>query len=153
TRYYRVGYRDIAGPGDENVSIFNIHPPGITTGHTAPLETEPYGRRNASALSTLAILNTYLFDWILQLRVRSYLNLFMLLATPIPRPPSSVLMVHSALRLSCNHSGYAPLWREQLGDAWREPGKPPFAWPALATEDERWQVRAAIDAVVATAYG
>jgi hypothetical protein len=45
------------------------------------------------------------------------------------------------------------LWDEQLGDAWREPDKPPFTWPALPTEDERWQVRAAIDAVVAVAYG
>ncbi len=29
----------------------------------------------------------------------------------------------------------------------------PFAWPVLATDDERWTVRAAIDAVVADAYG
>jgi hypothetical protein len=35
----------------------------------------------------------------------------------------------------------------------REPGKPPFTWPVLATDAERWQVRAAIDAVVADAYG
>ena len=63
------------------------------------------------------------------------------------------LSAHCALRLSCNHSGYAPLWHEQLGDAWREPGKPPFTWPVLATDDERWHVRAAIDAVVADAYG
>jgi hypothetical protein len=63
-----------------------------------------------------------------------------------------LVLAHSALRLSCNHSGYAPLWREQLGDAWREP-KPPFTWPVLATDDERWEVRAAIDAVVADAYG
>src|SRR5262249_39781711 len=47
---------------------------------------------------------------------------------------------------------YAPLWRGQVGDAWRE-SKPPFTWPVLATDDERWEVRAAIDAVVADAYG
>jgi hypothetical protein len=61
-------------------------------------------------------------------------------------------VAHSALRLTCNHTGYVALWREQLGDAWREP-KPPFTWPVLATDDERWQVRAAVDAVVADAYG
>jgi hypothetical protein len=59
---------------------------------------------------------------------------------------------HSAVRLSSNHSGYEPLWREQHGDSWREL-KPPFTWPALATDEERWDVRAAIDAVVADAYG
>ena len=62
-------------------------------------------------------------------------------------------MIHWALRLTCNHSGYAPLWREQVGEAWREEGKPPMTWPVLAGDDERWAVRAAIDAVVADAYG
>jgi hypothetical protein len=57
------------------------------------------------------------------------------------------------LRLVCNHSGYEPLWREQVGDAWREEGQEPFTWPVLAGDDERWEVRAAIDAVVADAYG
>jgi hypothetical protein len=53
----------------------------------------------------------------------------------------------------CNHEGYAPLWREQLGDEWRESGKDRFSWPVLSGDDERWAVRAAIDAVVAEAYG
>jgi len=48
---------------------------------------------------------------------------------------------------------YEPLWREQLGDTWREPNKEPFTFPVLATDCDRWQVRAAIDAVVADAYG
>ena len=61
-------------------------------------------------------------------------------------------LAHLALRLTCNHSGYAPLWREQVGDAWREPSAP-FTWPVLAGDDARWAVRAAIDAVVAEAYG
>ena len=63
------------------------------------------------------------------------------------------LCVHHALRLTCNHSGYESLWREEVGDAWREAGKEPFTWPVLAGDDERWEVRAAIDAVVADAYG
>ena len=79
TRHYRLGYRDIAGPGDENVAIFNIHPPGITTGHTAPLEAEPFSRPSWVGVCALAVLNTHVFDWLLQLRVRSHLNLFMLL--------------------------------------------------------------------------
>lgn len=39
-----------------------------------------------------------------------------------------------------------------LGDAWREP-TPRHTWPVLADDDARWAVRAAIDAVVADAYG
>jgi hypothetical protein len=63
------------------------------------------------------------------------------------------IMPHSALRLVCNHAGYEPLWREQLGGVWREEGKASFTWPVLIGDDERWAVRAAIDAVVADAYG
>lgn len=80
--------------------------------------------------------------------------LFFLLATPTPNLPSRTtrFLAHCALRLSCNHAGYAPLWREQVGGAWREE-RAPFDWPALAGDDARWRVRAAIDAVVADAYG
>jgi hypothetical protein len=61
-----------------------------------------------------------------------------------------------------NHVGYAALWREQLGEAWREEAavftrpvladKAPASIAGTATED-RWAVRAAIDAMVAHAYG
>src|SRR5690242_14903597 len=66
---------------------------------------------------------------------------------------SDELITHAALRLNATGDDYAELWREQLGEAWREPGKPAFTWPVLLGDDERWQVRAAIDAVVANAYG
>jgi len=59
---------------------------------------------------------------------------------------------HAALRLTCNHVGYASLWTEQVGDEWCEP-TPKHTWPVLAGDDAKWAVRAAIDAVVAEAYG
>jgi hypothetical protein len=62
-------------------------------------------------------------------------------------------LAHTSLRLHGQHAGYVPLWKEQLGDAWREVGKNSLTWPVLAGDDERWAVRAAIDAVVADAYG
>jgi len=61
-------------------------------------------------------------------------------------------LAHSALRLTCNHAGYAPLWRDQLGEAWREAGTA-LTWPVLSGDNARWAVRAAIDAAVAQAYG
>ena len=45
------------------------------------------------------------------------------------------------------------MWHDQVGDAWREPGSPPFSWPVLPADENRWHVRAAIDALVADAYG
>src|ERR1035438_1222985 len=44
------------------------------------------------------------------------------------------------------------LWWEQVGEAWREAGTA-FTWTVLSGNDARWAVRAAIDAVVAQAYG
>ena len=45
-----------------------------------------------------------------------------------------------------------PLWREQLGDAWMEAGTG-CSWPAIAARSRTVAVRAAMDAVVAHAYG
>ena len=64
-----------------------------------------------------------------------------------------MVLSHLAVRLSCVTASFATLWYEQLADTWREPGKPPLAWPVLATDDERWDARAAIDAIVADGYG
>jgi hypothetical protein len=47
---------------------------------------------------------------------------------------------------------FRSLWKEQLGDAWREAGQKPLTWPVLGCDDERWAVRAPVDAVVAEAY-
>ena len=38
------------------------------------------------------------------------------------------------------------MWREQLGSV-------PASWPMIADEMDRWRLRAAMDAVVALAYG
>jgi hypothetical protein len=61
-------------------------------------------------------------------------------------------LAHSSLRLNSNHAGYEALWREQLSAEWREPTAP-MTWPVLASPAARGAVRAAIDAVVAHAYG
>jgi hypothetical protein len=92
------------------------------------------------------------------LKNAAHVNLFILDACPVPgialtKGPPAALLTHSALRLSCNHEGFAGLWREVLGDDWREPRRPRRGWPVLRGEDDRWLVRAAIDAVVAEAYG
>ena len=37
-RFYRLAHRKIAGPGDENVSIWAAHPVGVTHGDSSPTE-------------------------------------------------------------------------------------------------------------------
>jgi hypothetical protein len=154
-RYFRAAYREIAGPGDENVSIWCVLPSHCVNGHKAPVERAPWDRPNSKMLTLVGVANSFAFDWLLSLRVRASVCGFMRDSTPAPDHTARAVvdLSHGVLRLTCNHSGYAPLWKEQLGDAWRESGKPPLTWPVLEGEDERWAVRAAVDAVVADAYG
>lgn len=157
TRYFRLAFRDIARSTDERTAIFCFLPGGIVLGNTTPCEREPYTRQSCLALCFQAYLNSYAFDWTLRQKSAAHVNIFILAGCSVPRldtatrSPASFL-AHSALRLTCNHDDYEPLWREQLDDTWREPN-PPFTWPILQGDDARWAVRAVIDAVVADAYG
>jgi len=153
-RFFRPAFREIAAATNERTAIFAILPPGCVTGNKGPSDQFPARRPNGTALLVVGTGNSYPFDFLVRLRVSSTVSLFILRGQPWPDVCSAApLLVHLTLRLVSNHSGYAPLWREQLGDAWREPAKPPFTWPVLAGDDERWAVRATIDAVVADAYG
>jgi hypothetical protein len=153
-RFFRLTHRVIAGPGDENVSIWTMLPPGCIGNDKSPTERQPDRRATATALWLLGTANSSIYDWLLTQRVRATVNAFIRDSLPvIPFSKMHPFVAHSALRLTCNHCGYEPLWREQVGVAWREKGKPSLTWPVLAGDDERWAVRAAIDAVVADAYG
>jgi hypothetical protein len=104
-------------------------------------------------LVLVAMANSFAFDWLLQLRVRAHVDQFMLARTPTARLSQlGPVVQHGSLRLASTHAAFGALWQEQLGIAWREP-QPPLTWPVLDGDDARWAVRAAIDAVVADAYG
>jgi hypothetical protein len=146
-RHYRLVFRDIARSTDEHTMIAAIAPPGVVFGHTATVERAPGQRPNADALVLCALLNSHPFDWLARLKAGTHLSLYLIEAIPVPdiTPPAALFLAHAALRLSCNHAGYAALWQEQLGQSWRGP---PLPDPA-----QRWRLRGAIDAVVALAYG
>lgn len=154
--HFRLAFRDIASSTNERTGIFSLLPPGVACGNKAPCEREPRGRPTFAALVLLTVANSYPFDFLLRTKVQATVNLFILGGCPVPdlktRTEARTFLAHSALRLSCNHAGYAPLWHEQVGLVWREP-TPPLTWPVLAEDDARWGIRAAIDAVVADAYG
>jgi hypothetical protein len=152
--YYRLSYRQIAASTNERTGIFTILPPGIVFTNKAPADQDPSGRMLANALKLIAIANAFAFDFALRLFVSSStVNYFFLQRIPIPDcNEAERFLTHSALRLCCNHSGFSSLWSEQLGKHWRE-ASVPFTWPVLQNEDERWHVRAEIDALVADAYG
>jgi hypothetical protein len=149
---FRVAFRKITGATNERTTIAHILPPGSVFGDATFCERDPFKRPTSRALVLLGLLTSFCYDWLVRLRAQSNLNLFLVNATPVPEIPAAALIAHSVLRLACNHEGYAPLWEEQLGDAWREPAAKEKTWPVIEGDAARWRARAAIDAVIAAAY-
>jgi len=154
TRHYRLAFRGVASSTNERTSIFTVLPPGVLCGNSAPAEARPWRRPDRAALLLCALCNSLCVDYLMRVRASANLNLFIVRQTALP-PVAGIeaFLVHSALRLSCNHRGYAPLWHGQLGTAWREPSAAEVTWPVLATPQQRQALRSAVDAVVAHAFG
>ncbi len=152
SRYFRAVYRAVARSTDDRTTFFNILPPGSLCGHSVTPERAPWSVPRHNALLIVGIANTFPFDWTVRLRAAANISKFILFSCFIPNIYGVGRFLRSQpLRLVANHAGYEPLWREQLGDIWREPN-PSYTWPVLNGDDERWAVRAAIDVVVAQAY-
>ena len=153
-RYYRLAYRAIAASSNERTGIAVILPPGAVNTRKAASDVNAPNHPAWQSLWFAALFNSYALDFTLRSMVQTDVGLFIVkrLSAPSTMQATDRLLVHSALRLTCNHAGYAPLWREQLGVAWREAGAA-FTWPGISGDGARWAVRAAIDAVVAQAYG
>jgi hypothetical protein len=151
--YYRAACREIARSTDERTAIAAVLPPGVLCGHTISVERRPAGRPNAAGLLLVSVMNSFAFDWLVRLKAAIHVSLYMLSELPVPDLPltAELFLTHGSLRLCCNHRGFALLWHEQLGEAWREPS-PRHSWPVIETEVDRWALRAAMDAVVAHAY-
>ena len=151
--YYRAACREIARSTDERTAIATLLPPGVLCGHTISVERKPARRPNAAALLLVGVMNSFAFDWLVRQKAAIHVSLYILSELPAPQlePTAERLLAHGSLRLCCNHRGFAPLWQEQFGEAWRE-SLPRGSWPVLAADVDRWRVRASMDAVVAHAY-
>jgi hypothetical protein len=151
--YYRLAYRAIASSTNERTITFSLLPPGAVFGHSAPVERNPWDIAKTYTLILMAATNSFTFDWTARVKTGANICQYILFSCPLPEMENlSVFLRNQALRLICNHKGYALLWKEQFNEVWNEP-KPPFTWPVLASDDERWVVRATIDAMIAQAYG
>ncbi len=154
--FYRFTWRATCGlvATNERSARACLLPPGAAAGDSLRSEGKASARPNASALIALTVFNSFSFDWAARRVVQSNLNKGVLRMLPWPVLPESIrtYLAHSALRLSCVHEGYEPLWQEQLSTTWRE-SVSKFSWPVLKGLDARWAVRAGLDAAVADAFG
>lgn len=153
-QFYRLVGRSAIHASEPDKAVFALIPPGGLVSNSAMVEAASQQRPNAAALVVLAVLNSHAFNYLAAQQVVLNLNLFILRNLLVPANlPSEAFLAHGALRLSANDASYAPLWEEQLGRHWREHGREPFCWPAVTGDNERVALRAALDAVIAAAYG
>ena len=153
SRYYRLAVRKIARSNDERTAIAHVAGPGAVFSDSTISEKEPSKRPARDALLLAAVINSFCFDWLLRKRVAANVNVFLLRQVPMPTTQAALrLVVHGALRLSANHSGYEALWRTEMGGTWRE-SSAPETWPMMASDADRSALRAVLDAVIAYGYG
>ena len=145
-RHYRLAFRDIARSNDERTMIASIVPPGVVFGHTGTVERSPSDRKIADALVLCALFNSFPFDWLVRQKAATHVSLHLLDALPVPSFDDATyrFLADAALRLSCNHAGYAALWKQQSGRRQSQ--------SVSEHQDNRLDLRARIDAAVAKAY-
>jgi len=150
--HFRLAARATIHSAEAEKAAFCMLPPGVVVGNSALAESHPDERRLQDALLVLAIANSRAFNFAARTRLSTNLNQFILRDLPAPTVAGwERFLIHGALRLSCRHAGFAPLWRSVLGDHWAEEGRP-HHWPAVRGPARR-RLSAAVDAIIAAGYG
>lgn len=148
----RLGIRAIARNTDSRTLIGAILPPLVGAGNSLLIATYetllPFQSQITFYLS--GVINSFILDSILRLKVAANINMFYLYQLPLPRlPPGNPYfdaIVPRAARLTCTTSDFADLWQEVMGEEWDET-------KGATDSAERQRLRDEIDALVAHLYG
>lgn len=134
----RIVFRDVVRATDRRTMKACLTPPRIFAMEKSPQLAQVEGtERDVFAL--LGVLNSIPFDWIVRRRVENKMSFGILNSLPIPEIPDRVAEV--AGRLSCVDKRYADF-----------AARARIEWGPLPPE-ERAELEAEIDALVAHAYG
>jgi Eco57I restriction-modification methylase len=144
---YRLGFRDVASSTNERTMIAAIVPPSVFCGNTVIVSEN----LEAGDLPVVAaLLNSFVYDFLIRKRVTSHCNMFYVYQMAVPRlsrlDPIHIRISQPATRLICTSPEFADLWLEATGTPWsRDLG---------ATDPEqRARLRAELDGLVAHLYG
>lgn len=149
---YQVAVRKISSATNERTIIAAILPPGCAVASSALVDSGVLRSSYPNRLVATAVLNSFAFDWIARQFLAANVVLYVLRALPWPDiTPYSRFLAHAATRLSSNHGLYETLWFKLLQEPHRPPDSPD--WPRLPEGPQRQRLRAAVDAVVAHAFG
>lgn len=144
---YRLAHRAIASSTNARTFIATVIPKEVFYGHSMNSALiEDYNK----LLVTVALTNSFIFDFYLRTTVSANLTMQFLYQVPIPIiDPShrfySSILTHTA-RLICTTQDYADLWEEVIGSPWD-------ATVATHEASARQALRAELDGMIAHIYG
>jgi len=143
---YRFVHRRIASNTNERTMITTITPKNVFTEvNSTTIKVLENGITQQQMLFVCAIYNSFIFDWMLRQKVTTTLNMFYIYQLPIPRlteqDSTFTPIVTRAAKLICT----TPEFDELAKEVGIESG--------VTNPDERAEIRAELDAMVAHLYG
>lgn len=151
TQQHKLGFCDVTGATNERSSLSCLLPKVVTCGHSVPTLT--FAVHNDKKLILLsALFNSFIFDFLIRLRVSLHLTMNFLTQIPVPQfsDINEILaqeLCERVVKLSCTTVEMASYWNEIF------PASPWTAKSAVTDLAARAVLRAEIDARIAKLYG
>ncbi|WP_373330945.1 Eco57I restriction-modification methylase domain-containing protein [Salmonirosea aquatica] len=145
---YRVALRAVARSSDSRTIIATTLSKNVFCGNSLLVSNSELSESEVLLIPTL--LNSLIVDYYARQIVSANINMFYVYQLPVPRlqsgDPWFEELVERAAKLICTTPEYAALWEEVMSTPWTV---------TSGVIDEAWrnQLRAEIDAIMATLYG
>ena len=149
---FRFGFRDIASNTNERTAVTTIIPPTFH-GNKLPTarifdQTQKRMIQDDEQFYLTAIANSFVFDFMLRMRVTTTINFFYLYQMPVPRQSSTdsafAPIIERAARLICTAPEFDDLAKEVGLKSYRQ---------GVIDVVQRAQLRAELDGLIAHLYG
>jgi Alw26I/Eco31I/Esp3I family type II restriction m6 adenine DNA methyltransferase len=147
---YRLGFRSVSSSTNERSLISSLIPKLVFCGNSLSIsecEQNNFQGNEAFKIFIVAVLNSFLIDWMLRQKVSQNLNFFYIYQLPIPRLKEGDRyfeeIVEKAAKLICISEEFDELAKE-VGIGSHKNG--------VTEETERAKIRAKLDAIVAHLY-
>jgi hypothetical protein len=153
---YRIGFRDVSANTNERCMVMTILPPNVFCPHTVTLEKindykEGYHsqKTNRERLVIVSICNSFVFDYLIRMKVTNHLSFFIVYGIPVPKLDSKNkwynMIVERASKLICTSEEFADLWEDVIKTKWNQNNP-------TVQEYERNKLRAELDGIIAHVY-
>lgn len=144
---YRLGYRSVARSTDQRTLIATILSPGGFAGNTLNVTDNIFTAEDL--LFLLALLNSFVVDFMLRLRVSTHVSMYSIYQLPVPRltrdDAAFYPIVRRAARLVCVTPAFEHLWKRAMHTPW--------SLAAVATTfADRARTRAELEGLIAHLY-